>query len=171
MTNFIRIKKGPDCVSGFNLKKKLFMFCVLVSLSQVHAYAISDKSTTGQKNVQSEKIIKGQVDDEDGMPLPGATVSVKGTKTGAITDFDGKFTLKADENSVLVISFMGYETKEIALKGNTTIKVKMQKSSSTLDEVVVVGYGKMKKKDLTGAIVQVKAEALASQNPQTVQDL
>lgn len=171
MTNFIRIKKGPDCVSRFNLKKKLILVCVLVSLSQVHAYAISNKSTADLKNVQSEKIINGQVDDEDGMPLPGATVSVKGTKIGVITDFDGKFTLKADENSVLVVSFVGYITKEVALKGNTTIKVKMQKSASTLDEVVVVGYGKMKKKDLTGSIVQVKAEALANQNPQTVQDL
>lgn len=171
MTNFIRIKKGPDCVSGFNLKKKLFMFCVLVSLSQVHAYAISNKSTTWQKKEQKEKIINGQVGDEDGMPLPGATVLVKGTKIGVMTDFDGKFTLKADENATLVVSYMGYTTKEVALNGNTTIKVKLQKSASTLDEVVVVGYGKMKKKDLTGAIVQVKAEALANQNPQTVQDL
>ena len=171
MTNFIRMKKVPDCVSGFNLKKKLIMFCVLVSLSQVDAYAISNKSATGQKNVQKEKIINGQVVDENGMPLPGATVSIKGTKIGVMTDSDGKFALKADENSVLIVSYMGFTTQEIALKGNTTINVKMQNSASSLDEVVVVGYGKMKKKDLTGSIVQIKAETLANQNPQTVQDI
>ncbi len=171
MTNFIRIKKGPDCGSGFNLIKKLILFCVLVSLSQVHAYAISSKSEKVLQKVQNEKSINGQVSDETGMPLAGATVSVKGTKLTVTTDFDGKFTLKADENSVLVFSFMGFTTREIALNGNTTINVKLQSQISSLNEVVVVGYGKMKKKDLTGSIVQIKAEALANQNPQTVQDI
>jgi TonB-linked SusC/RagA family outer membrane protein len=171
MTNFIRMRKAPDCVSGFDLKKKLTIFCVLVSLSQVHAYTISFNGTRELQKVQQQKSISGQINDENGMPLPGATVSVKGTKIAAITDFDGKFTLQADENSVLVVSYVGYANKEVALNGKTTINVKMQNDAASLDEVVVVGYGKMKKTDLTGSVVQVKPETLANQNPQTVQDV
>ncbi|WP_281228694.1 SusC/RagA family TonB-linked outer membrane protein [Flavobacterium aquiphilum] len=171
MTNFIKKEKASDYVSVFDLKKKLIVFCAFVSLSQVHAYAVSIKSSSELQNVQKEKSINGQVNDENGIPLAGATVTVKGTKIATTTDFDGKFALKADENSVLVISFMGFTTKEVALKGNTTITVKLLSEASSLNEVVVVGYGKMKKKDLTGSIVQVKPEALANQNPQTVQDL
>jgi TonB-linked SusC/RagA family outer membrane protein len=171
MTNFIRMKKAPDYVSGFNLKKKLIMFYVLVSLSQVHAYTMSYKSTTGLQIIQQQKSISGLVKDENGMPLPGASVSIKGTKIGTITDFDGKFTLKVEENSVLIVSYVGFANMEVAVNGKTTISIKLKKDGTALDEVVVVGYGKMKKADLTGAIVQVKPEALANQNPQTVQDV
>lgn len=172
MTNLIRIKKSPDCESVFNLKKKMMMLCVLFSLSQVHSYAISSKSTTNPKNVLEQKTIKGQVNDENGMPLPGVTILEKGSRNSALTDFDGKFTLKTDnDNAVLIISYLGYTTKEVTLKGETSITVKLQKATTSLDEVVVVGYGKMKKKDLTGAIVQVTPDKLANQNPQTVQDI
>ncbi|RVT79761.1 SusC/RagA family TonB-linked outer membrane protein [Flavobacterium sufflavum] len=171
MTKFIRMKKVPDCVSGFDLKKKLTLFCALVSLSQVHAYTISFESATGLEKVQQQKSISGQINDENGMPLPGATVLIKGTKISTITDFDGKFTLKADENSVLIVSYIGYANKEVALNGKTTINVKMQNDAASLEEVVVVGYGKMKKTDLTGSVVQVKPDNLANQNPQTVQDV
>lgn len=171
MTNFIRMNKVPDYVSGFNLKKKMMMLCVFFSLSQIDGYAISYKSTTESQNVQ-QKSINGQVNDENGAPLPGVIVLEKGSKNAASTGFDGKFTLKVgSENSVLVFSYMGYVNKEVALNGDTSINVKMEKSATSLDEVVVVGYGKMKKKDLTGSIVQIKAENLANQNPQTVQDI
>ena len=172
MTNFIRIKKSPDRVSGFNLNKRVILFCVLLSLSQVDGYAVSSTGTTEYQNLQQQKNITGQVNDENGMPLPGVTILEKGTKNAALTDFDGKFTLKVDnENAVLIVSFLGYSNKEVAIKGQTSITLKMQKATTSLDEVVVVGYGKMKKKDLTGAIVQVTPEKLANQNPQTVQDI
>jgi len=172
MTKFIRIKKGPDCVFGFNLKKKIMIFCVLFSLSQVHVYAISSTSTSEPKNVNPQKSIKGQVNDENGMPMPGVSVLEKGSKNGTTTDFDGKFTLKVEnENTVLVVSYLGYVTREVTLKGEPSITIKLQKATTSLDEVVVVGYGKMKKKDLTGAIVQITPDRLANQNPQTVQDI
>ncbi|MFB9109945.1 SusC/RagA family TonB-linked outer membrane protein [Flavobacterium gyeonganense] len=171
MTNFIRKIKAPDCVSGFDLKKKLTIFCVLVSLTQVHAYSgISGKEKLLEK-LQQQNTINGQVKDQTGLPLPGATVSIKGTKIGTTTDFDGKFSLAGDQNSVLVVSFVGYVTQEISVKDKSNIIVQLKENAASLEEVVVVGYGKMKKKDLTGAIVQVKPEALANQNPQTVQDL
>ncbi len=171
MTNFIKMRKTPDRAFGFDFKKKLTIFCAVVSLSQVHAHAASFSSTTGLENVQQQNGISGQVNDENGVPLPGASVSIKGTKKATITDFDGKFTLAGDDNSVLVISFVGYKTKEITVNGKANISIKLEPNAANLDEVVVVGYGKMKKKDLTGAIVQVKPESLANQNPNTVQDL
>jgi TonB-dependent SusC/RagA subfamily outer membrane receptor len=171
MKNHFRIKKDSNCVSEFNLKKKMMILSLLFSLFQVSGYAISSTSTTVSSNVL-QKEIKGQVNDENGMPLPGVTVLEKGSKNAALTDFDGKFSLKVENpNSVLLISFLGYTTAEVSLKGKTSITVKMQKATTSLDEVVVVGYGKMKKKDLTGAIVQVSPDKLVNQNPQTVQDI
>lgn len=171
MTNFIRKIKAPDYGSGFDLKKKLTLLCVLVSLSQVHAFSTEPSSKIGAEKVQPQNSISGQVKDSKGVPLPGASVLIKGTKNGTITDFDGKFTIAGDGNSVLVVSFVGFVTQEVAVNGRTNINIKLEENAASLDEVVVVGYGKMKKKDLTGSIVQVKAEALANQNPQTVQDL
>lgn len=150
----------------------MMMLCVLFSLFQINGYAVSSKSTTNLKNVLEDKNINGQVVDENGMPLPGVTILEKGSKNSALTDFDGKFTLKVDnENAVLVFSFLGYSNTEVSVKGKAVINVKMQRSTSSLEEVVVVGYGKMKKKDLTGAVVQVSPDRLANQNPQTVQDI
>ena len=171
MTNFIRKIKAPDYVSGFDFKKKLTIFCALVSFSQMQAYTINSNSITGLEKVQQQNNISGQVQDQNGVPQPGASVSIKGTKIGTITDFDGKFSLTGDVNSVLVVSFVGFVTQEIVIKDKSNIIVQLKENVASLEEVVVVGYGKMKKKDLTGAIVQVKPEALANQNPQTVQDL
>jgi hypothetical protein len=94
MTKFIRIKKSPDCVSGFNLKKKMMILCVLFSLFQIDGYAISSERTAELQNVNQQKSIKGQVNDENGVPMPGVSVLEKGSKNGTTTDFDGKFTLK-----------------------------------------------------------------------------
>lgn len=156
MTNFISVKKGPDCVSGFNLKKKLILFCVLVSLFQVHAYAISSTSRTRLQKVQQQKSISGQVNDENGVPLPGVTVSIKDTKIGTITDLDGKFTLKADADSkVLVISSIGYQTQELIIGNRIEFKVSLKPSSEGLNEVVVVGYGTQKKGSVVSAITTI----------------
>nr|WP_294781073.1 SusC/RagA family TonB-linked outer membrane protein [uncultured Flavobacterium sp.] len=171
MTNFIRKIKDPDYGSGFDLKKKLTLLCVLVSLSQVHAFSTETSSAKETEIIQPQNTIGGQVKDAKGIPLPGASVVIKGTKKGTITDFDGRFTLEGDENSILVVSYVGFVSQEIAVKGKSNINIQLVETSSSLEEVVVVGYGKMKKKDLTGAIVQVKPDALANQNPQTVQDL
>ncbi|SDI60804.1 TonB-linked outer membrane protein, SusC/RagA family [Flavobacterium glycines] len=156
MTNFIRMKKAPDCVSGFDLKKKLTLFCVLASLPQVHAYTISFKSETVQEKVQQQKSISGQINDENGMPIPGATVSIRDSKIGTITDFDGKFTLKLDANSkVLVVSSVGYTTQDIVIGSRTDFKIALKPSSEGLDEVVVVGYGTQKKESLVSAITTI----------------
>lgn len=125
------------------------------------------QSTYGQ-----EKSISGTVIDEDGIPLAGVAVVLKDNPSkGTATDFDGVYTIQAKDQDILVFSFMGFATLEIPVKGQTTINVTLKEDAAQLDEVVIVGYGKMKKKDLTGAVVQVKPENIANQNPQTVQDV
>ena len=104
--------------------------------------------------------VSGSVSDELG-PLPGASIVVEGTTTGTQTDFDGNYILgNVPADGILVISYIGYTTQEIAVNGQTTISVVMQEDAQALEEVVVIGYGEMKSKDLTSAISTVKAEEI-----------
>lgn len=102
--------------------------------------------------------VKGRVADANGEPIIGASVLVKGTANGTITDFDGNFTLNDASKGTLVISYIGYKTQEVAVNGKTLIKVVLKEDTEVLDEVVVVGYGVQKKQTLTGAVTQVKGE-------------
>ena len=102
--------------------------------------------------------VKGTVLDENQEPLIGATVQVKGETTGAAADLDGNFALKAKKNATLVVSYIGYLTQEVRLQGKTQITIQLVPDSKTLDEVVVVGYGTMKKSDLTGSVASVASK-------------
>ncbi|MGS2738420.1 TonB-dependent receptor [Sinomicrobium sp. M5D2P17] len=105
--------------------------------------------------------ISGTVKDSEGMPLPGANVVEKGTTHGTQTDFDGNYALTVSgENAVLLVSYMGFISREIPVKGQTEIQVTLEEDVSNLEEVVVVGYGTQKKVNLTGAVSQVTAEAI-----------
>lgn len=99
--------------------------------------------------------VKGVVKDATGESVIGASVVQKGTSNGIITDIDGNFTLNVPSNSTIVISFVGYKTQEIPVAGKTQINVTMKEDTEMLDEVVVVGYGQMKRSDLTGSVVSV----------------
>ena len=99
-----------------------------------------------------QNTVTGTVTDSDGEPLIGASVIVKGTATGTATDLDGNFTVKAGPLATLQISYLGYKTKDVALEGRTNVNVVLEENTDMLDEVVVVGYGQMKKSDLTGAV-------------------
>ena len=102
--------------------------------------------------------VSGTVSDENG-PLPGANVLVKGTTNGTQTDFDGNYTLTGvSEGATLVFSYVSFKSKEIAVAGQTSIDVTLQPDTQALDEVVVVGYGTQKKKEITSAVASVKAE-------------
>jgi hypothetical protein len=93
-------------------------------------------------------------------PVIGANVMVKGTSTGTITDFDGNFTLQAKMGDVLQVSFMGYKSQEVTVKSTSPIRVTLVPDNVQLQEVVAIGYGTMKKSDLTGAVSSVRAEDL-----------
>ncbi|CAM4176004.1 SusC/RagA family TonB-linked outer membrane protein [Gillisia hiemivivida] len=106
-----------------------------------------------------ERIISGTVTSEpDGLTLPGVNVFVKGTSKGTITDFDGNYSISANDNDALVFSFLGFETNEVIVASQNIINVIMKESASTLDEVVLIGYGTQKKADLTGAITTIESE-------------
>lgn len=109
---------------------------------------------------QDRQTITGQVVDMKGEPVIGASVKVKGTRLGTITNFDGRFSLKADEGSTLVISYIGYDDKEVAASSGTALHVALQEHSKSLDEVVVVGYGVQKKVNLTGSVASVDAKTI-----------
>jgi len=106
-----------------------------------------------------EKTIIGTVTDSAGQPLPGTNIIEKGTTNGAQTDFDGNFSITVNgENSILEISFLGYTKKEVLVGNQTNLNIVMEEDASSLDEVVVIGYGTVRKKDLAGAVATVDTE-------------
>lgn len=102
--------------------------------------------------------VKGQVVDENGEPIIGASVLLKGTSNGVITDIDGNFTLNGVSKGTLVISYVGYKTQEVPVAGKKVFKITLKEDSEILDEVVVVGYGVQKKATLSGSVTQVRGE-------------
>ena len=108
--------------------------------------------------------VKGTVNDETGEPIIGATVKVQGTNDATVTDFDGNFSVKASSNATLSISYVGYVTQEVKVGGKSNITVTLIEDNTTLNDVVVIGYGTMKKKLVTGATVQVKGDDIAKLN-------
>ncbi len=105
-----------------------------------------------------QSVVTGRITSEDGEGLPGASVVVKGTTNGTTTDINGDFTLNAPEEAILIVSFVGYESQEIAVGDRTVIDVQLIEDSEQLEEVVVVGYGTQRKSDLTGSVVQVNSK-------------
>lgn len=115
-------------------------------------------------NVVQNNRIEGVVRDADGMPVIGANVLIKGTSTGTITDTEGKFTLDVPANSVIVVSYIGFIDTEINVGTKKIFSIVLKEDSETLDEVVVVGYGTMKKKDVIGSVSSVKGDDLMKLN-------
>ncbi|NJL12841.1 MAG: TonB-dependent receptor plug domain-containing protein [Microscillaceae bacterium] len=105
-----------------------------------------------------ERVITGTVKDANGEGLPGASVYIKGTTRGTVTDFDGKFSLNARDGETIVIQSIGYLSQEVLLAGQSTLDLQLQDDIQRLEEIVVVGYGTQQKKDLTGSLTSLKAE-------------
>ena len=124
--------------------------------------------------LSQNKTVTGLVNDENSSPLPGATVQLKGSESiGAITDFDGNFTISIPSNSdqILIISYIGYLNEEINVTNQISITVNLQPDTEALEEVVVVGYGTVLKRDLTGSVSSVKIEDDVSRAAATVDQL
>lgn len=113
--------------------------------------------------------VKGVVKDNTGMGVIGANILVKGTTNGTITDFDGNFTLEAKKGDVIVISFIGYKTQE--LPAAATMNVTLQDDTEVLDDVVVIGYGSVKKNDATGSVTAIKPDELSKGITTNAQDM
>ncbi|WP_206082093.1 SusC/RagA family TonB-linked outer membrane protein [Maribellus sediminis] len=126
-------------------------------------------STIG--TAMAQKTVTGTVTGTDGIPLPGVTVVVKETVTGTITDIDGKYTLQVPEQAVLLFSFVGMKSTEVEVGNQTVVNVTMEPDVIGLEEVVAIGYGTVKKKDLTGAVTQVNAEKLEKEATANITDV
>lgn len=133
---------------------------------------IAKKGENSLKQPGKQQKVTGVITDGAGEPLIGANVTEKGTSNGTITDIDGKFTLNVPVGSVLSVSYIGYGGKEVRVEaGKSTLNITLSEDSELLEEVVVVGYGSMRKKDLTGAIAQVKPANMMKEGVFNVEDL
>src|SRR5688572_9092752 len=132
--------------------KKQFYFVGRLCLLSMLALFISVLTFSQNRS------ISGKVTDaKDGTPLPGVSVQVKGQSTGATTDMNGSFSVSVESGATLVFTHTGYEGHQVKVGGEETLNVQMQLSKGSMSEVVVIGYGTVKKKDLTGSVGSVKA--------------
>ncbi|MFV0555061.1 MAG: carboxypeptidase-like regulatory domain-containing protein, partial [Mangrovibacterium sp.] len=115
-----------------------------------------------------EATVKGKVVDKRGASIPGVSIVVVGTTNGTLTNIDGEYQIKAPTNSVLRFTFVGYKPVEITATESKTANVTLHEDSENLDEVVVVGYGQMKRSDLTGSVVSVASDAIEKSVPTSV---
>lgn len=137
-------------ISGQNLKYEL-----------LNRYIVITSANSSSSAAQQQKSVSGKVTDSSGASLPGVSVVIKGTTTGTITDMDGKYTLpKVPENGTLQFSFVGMRSQEVAVGGKVSINVTLVEESIGIEEVVAVGYGTVKKSDLTGSVTSVKSDEI-----------
>jgi TonB-linked SusC/RagA family outer membrane protein len=146
-----------------------FSFVTILIIALCYNYQIFANSSDGDdinsfsSQLQEERTIKGTVTDSDGDPVPGVTVVIKGTSQGTITDSEGKYELSETENAeVLVFSFVGLKTVETDISGRSIIDIVLEEDFIGLEEVVAIGYGSMKKKDLTGSVSTIGTEDVRS---------
>lgn len=113
--------------------------------------------------VFGQDVVSGTVTDEQNVPIPGVNVLIKNTSTGAATDFDGRYQIKASNGDVIVFSYLGYQTFEVTYSGQSPMDVQLSEDTAKLDEVVVIGYGSVKRKDLTGAVASIGSGEVVEQ--------
>ncbi len=138
-------------------------FSALVSPAFAADAQVNGKDNVSVHETLQSKTVTGVVVDAAGVPVIGANVIVKGTTVGTITDFDGNYSLEVPENAVLQISYIGYLTEEVTVGNKSSINVTLKEDSQALDELVVVGYGTMRKSDVTGSIATAKGDELTKQ--------
>ena len=137
------------------------LFSVMLCIGAMGGMAVSPFPAHASVTQAQTVKVKGQIVDETGEPLVGATVKVKGSKDGTVTDLDGNFTLNTSSDATLIISYVGYKDREIAVRGRAVLdKIEMSADNNILDQVVVVGYGTQKKADLTGSVAIVNADEM-----------
>ena len=155
------MKKCPNRTLGYSIRRTPIVLGLSAALCMPAAFSYANVGgrvdSESIQAVMQARTIKGQILDETGESMIGVSVLVKGTTVGTVTDFDGNYTLEVPGGKgVLEISYIGYKTKEITIGNNSQINIKMEPDTQALDEVVVIGYGTVKKRDLTGAVASMK---------------
>ncbi|QTE22557.1 SusC/RagA family TonB-linked outer membrane protein [Polaribacter cellanae] len=155
----VRVKKGEIEITEL-LKNSLSNKNVTFEIIKNHTIIIKRKPIDKIRE-KIQQIITGLVTDDVDNPLPGASIHIKGTSKGTESDFDGNFSIEvANDNAMLVISYIGYTTKEVAIKDKKQIVVKLKEDAGQLEEVVVIGYGKQSKAKVIGAVSKIDAKQL-----------
>lgn len=131
---------------------------------KVHTFILTTEAIKDLHAQQQAKTVTGTVTDVSGEPIIGANIRIKGTTTGTITDIDGNFSIKAEPQSVIEVSYIGYLTQETVINNQKSIRFLLKEDTKTLDEVVVIGYGVQKKADLTGSVANINTEKLNTQS-------
>lgn len=144
-----------------NLQFKRVDEIIHVSRAKNRTHTVSE--VLSHSSHDRDKIISGKVTDESGGGLPGVSILVKGTSDGTTTDADGRFSIEAPDNAILIFSFVGYNTEEVAVEGRSDITITLIPDLEQLREVVVVGYGVQRKSQLTGSIASIDREAFEDQ--------
>ena len=143
-----------------SLPSKKLCFAMALAAG-IMAFPLPTMAEQAVQNVQQAGVVKGQVTDKNGDGVIGATVKVKDAATGTVTDYDGNFSLNVQKSGTLVISYIGYLTKEVAFTPGQTLNISIEEDATALDEVVVVGYGVQKKSDVTGSVTSINKDRLS----------
>lgn len=145
----------------------------IILKNNIHGHISPDgykKELAGRYNFQFQ--VSGTISDLDGIPLPGANILEKGTTNGVQTDIDGNFSIQlSSENAILVISYLGFITKEVDVKGRNSINITLEEDTAALDEVVVIGYGTVRKSELTGSVSSIQADKLNTDSQASVEQI
>ncbi len=141
------------------MRKQLFSAMLILSITG--GVAVYPTPVMASVEQAQTILVKGQVVDQDGEPLIGATIQVKGSKEGTVTDIDGNFQINVPSDATLVVTYVGYKEREVAVRGRAVIdQIQLESDDNVLEQVVVVGYGTQKKADLTGSVAVVNTDEL-----------
>lgn len=140
------------------LASRIFLFVFMLLSSAINLYA-------------QQKTITGRILDNKNEPVVGANIREKNTTNGTITDLEGRFTLKVSPEATITASYLGYVQQDLSIKDKTEVTIKLEESLKNMDEVVVIGYGSARKRDLTGSVSQIKSSDYQNESPSSMQDL
>lgn len=160
------MKQINELFEGGIVKIGIALILLMVS---TQAIAIENRERTINFSEEQQTITGIVISEGSGMPLPGVSIVEKGTSNGAVTDFDGNYSIEVAENAILVFSYIGFATMEVAINGQTIVDVNLIEDMDSLDEVVVVGYGTQSRRNVTGALSSIKAEDIVTQGANTVE--
>jgi TonB-linked SusC/RagA family outer membrane protein len=146
----------------------IFLFLALPAWMGVQTQAVDAAPAAAKAAQQQGKTVTGIVTDEQGEPVVGANVLVAGSNTGVITDLDGRFTIRASAGSTLRVSYIGFAAREVRITAADTYNITLAEDAEALEEVVVVGYGSIRKSDVTGSVASVNSEEMMKRNPLTL---
>jgi TonB-linked SusC/RagA family outer membrane protein len=166
------VKKPSECILFIKCIKKIMLISGLggfLLLQTAFPLLAGSNSTVVYSDELQQRNVTGRVTDSKNVPMAGVNVMVKGTTTGILTDVDGKYSIPVPANSVLSFTFIGYQPQDIPVGNQAVLDVTLAESLTGLEEVVVVGYGTVKKRDLTGSVTSVKAQDIVANAPTTVQ--